>query len=294
MIIIRLKGGLGNQMFQYAIGRALAVHYETELFLDTSWFLSEIAAKPGAERIFMLDKFKIQARIINEKRYFKVYKQENNRSLIKLDLFKWKIFTLFNENRNMPFNNKVFLTDNRNIYLDGYWQTEKYFKSISDELRKDFSLHNPLREQDEDIFREIHDTNSVSIHVRRGDYVNYERTKIVHGVIPIKHYEKCITYFLDTIKNPSFYVFSDDPEWCLENLDFLKNKIIISNNKRSPQEDMILMSNCKHHIIANSSFSWWAAWLNTNQSKIVIAPNQWVASNNKMFIDIIPESWIKY
>ena len=287
-------GGLGNQMFQYAAGRALAAHNETELFLDTSWFLGDTAFKPGAERSFMLDKFRIQARIINERRFFKVYKQKNHRLLVRLDLFNLKMFTLFNENLNMPFNNKIFLNENKNIYLDGYWQTEQYFKSISNEIRKEFSLRTSLKGQDEKIVREIRDTNSVSIHIRRGDYANYELTKKAHGLIPIQHYKKCITYFLDTIENPYFYIFSDDPEWCLENFTFLINKKIVSNNDRPSQEELILMSNCKHHIIANSSFGWWAAWLANNQSKIVIVPKQWVVLSNERFVDIIPESWLKF
>lgn len=287
-------GGLGNQMFQYAAGRALSTHYGTKLFLDTGWFLCAAASRPGAERSFMLDKFNIQARIVNKKWGYKVYEHENDILLIKLDLFKLKTFTLFSEKVNMPFQDKIFMNENKNIYLDGYWQTEKYFKGISNEIRKEFSLRKPLKEQDEIIVHEIRDANSVSIHIRRGDYANYGHTKKFHGIIPIQHYKKCVTYFLETIKNPIFYIFSDDPEWCMDNLDLKINKKIISNSERSPQEDMILMSGCKHHIIANSSFSWWAAWLNANQSKIVIAPKQWVSSSNENFADIIPESWLKF
>jgi len=294
MIIVKLMGGLGNQMFQYAVGRALSARYGTKLFLDTNWFLSDTATKPGAERIFMLDKFNIQARIVNKKRGYKIYKQENDNLFIKLDLIKMKTFSLIAEKKVMPFKDKIFMKENKNIYLDGYWQTEKYFKVISNEIRKEFSLRKPFKVQDENIVHEIRDTNSVSIHVRRGDYANYEHTKKVHGVITIQYYKKCVKYFLDTIKNPSFYIFSDDPEWCMENLNLKIYKKIISNNKRPPQDEMILMSNCKHHIIANSTFSWWGAWLADNQSKIIIAPKQWTATNNECFVDIIPESWLKY
>jgi hypothetical protein len=175
--------------------------------------------------------------------------------------------------------------------IDGYWQTENYLIDIKDTILNDFQLKLPLRNELKEIALKISDSNSVSIHIRRGDYAQDKKTNAHHGTCSLEYYQEAIKLITEKIQNPIFYIFSDDIEWVKENLKINYPKYHVEGNKGF--EDMELMKNCKHNIIANSSFSWWAAWLNTNKEKIIIAPKNWL--NNPKFdtSDVVPNSWIK-
>jgi hypothetical protein len=176
-------------------------------------------------------------------------------------------------------------------YLFGYWQSEKYFREEARTIRADFTFKPPLSRINDALARQIGRQNAISLHVRRGDYANNPKTTATHGLCSLDYYRSAIKYVTDRVEAPSFYIFSDDPAWVKENirLDFPCH--YVDNNKGAESyNDMRLMSMCKHHIIANSSFSWWGAWLNPNPEKIVVAPQKWFANNNDVS-DLFPREW---
>ena len=140
----------------------------------------------------------------------------------------------------------------------------------------------------------ISQTNSVSLHIRRGDYVSNQKTNQTHGTCDLDYYQRCITEIEKEVENPYFFVFSDEIEWVKENLKINHPAEYVDQNTGDKSyEDMRLMSQCKHNVIANSSFSWWGAWLNSYPDKIVFAPKRWFASDKHNTKDLIPEGWKK-
>lgn len=188
------------------------------------------------------------------------------------------------------------------VYLDGYWQSEKYFKSVEELIRKDFAFKDILSLENKILSDKIINENSVSIHVRRGDYIANEITNDFHGSCSIAYYKNCINYIQSNVTDPCFFIFSDDPKWVTEHLKIENAQMIFVTHNSGDNHylDMRLMSICKHNIIANSSFSWWGAWLNENPCKIVIAPDKWFNPESRWFLehkiitsDILPDNWIK-
>ena len=270
MIITKLIGGLGNQMFQYAAGRRAAYVNKTELKLDTSWFKNPDGA---IKRDYLLNVFNIEEVFAT--------KEEIN----KFNVRNQGLLTLFY---------KKILKINNNTYLEGYWQSEKYFKDIKDIIRKEFILKNKADVANQKMIRQIKNCDSVSIHIRRGDYVFDEKTNKYHGFCDLDYYLKAVVLIAKKVKNPQFFVFSDDPIWVKQNLHLKFPYLYVDHNTgKKDYEDMRLMSECKHNIIANSSFSWWGAWLNKNKDKIVIAPKKWFRESSINTKDLIPKSWIK-
>ena len=237
MIIIKLMGGLGNQMFQYAYGFALAKRKKTNLLLDMSFFSEKKIATP---RIFELDQLCIT---------------QNN---TKQKPFLTKIPKIGNKL-------KSFLN-----YFEDYFQSEKFFADCTEEIRKEFQFKKKLQ---------IPKGNTVAIHVRRGDYVKFED---IHLVCTPAYYENAITYIQSKVEAPIFYVFSEDLEWVKQNINIPSNSVFVDYNPNlSSSHNMQFMSLCKHQIISNSSYSWWAAWLNQNPSKIIVAPDKWFADGRE-------------
>jgi hypothetical protein len=186
-----------------------------------------------------------------------------------------------------------FFDLSQDCYLHGYWQSELYFKSFERIIREDFTFREPLDERNSILAAEIHRTSSVSLHVRRGDYISDNKTSNIMGVCSLKYYQDAIKYISQKIDNPVFYIFSDDIEWVKRELIISFPCVYIDFNQQSVSyKDMQLMSLCKCNIIANSSFSWWGAWLNINPEKIVIAPNSWFC-NGTNDQDLIPYNWLR-
>ena len=188
-----------------------------------------------------------------------------------------------------------FMNNPKKSYFIGFWQSEKFFKNIEKIIRKEFTLKNPLSNYANVVFEKIKSTPiSASLHIRRGDYVLEPHTNAYHGVCGLDYYQKAYEELVKKINSPfEIFVFSDDIEWVKENLRLPGKMHFVSNPNIPDYEEMFLMSCCTHNIIANSSFSWWGAWLNPNKNKIVIAPKQWFANKNEDAKDIVPESWIK-
>ena len=279
MIIIKIKGGLGNQLFQYAVGRALALHHRLPLKLDLTIF------KTYKLHRYLLDQFAIQADIATEDEIIKL-KGRNNvlfSALRKAGLVKRKSY--LKEKRSSYFDASVFKNDD--VYLDGYWQNELYFSDIREELLRDLTSISSMSELGVVYMEGIKKSNSVSLHVRRGNYLNLKN----FNVLDIDYYMKAVEYIRKNVEKPTFYIFSDDLEWCKNSLGFLDNCIFVDSTK-TEIDDLKLMSFCKHNIIANSSFSWWGAWLNQNCKKTVIAPKGWLL-NDPGSSKVILSDWVK-
>lgn len=287
MIEITLKGGLGNQLFQYALGRHLALIHNTTLELD----VTNLARDPL--RSYRLDSFNLP-----EKISIKGPPQANQNNIFSP--FFAKFFTANRSREKFILNEKYFDFDPEilkcrdNIKLDGYWQSEKYFKGIEDIIKADLTLRLPLPNNLCEIKQKIQNTNSVSIHVRRGDYVSNPTTNAYHGVCSIEWYQDAVANILESITEPHFFVFSDDYEWAKSNIKLNAPTTYIEPSTNGNEAfDLILMSCCRHNIIANSSFSWWAAWLNRNSSKKVIAPKKWFLGAEHETNDLIPDVWAR-
>lgn len=287
MIITRITGGLGNQMFQYAIAKSLAIKNNDTFKLDISFYPKQTLRK------YELHYFNIEENIAIYEECNRLRGKEDlifkikNKLGIKINRPK----SYYNEKEIVKFDENIFKLKG-NIYLDGYWQNEKYFKGIRDELLKDFTLKQKISKEAKEYLDQIKNTNSISLHIRRGDYVQNKHTNQVHGICGLDYYKKTISYMLQKMEHPVFFIFSDDIEWCKENFDFLDNKVFVENTK-SAIEDLELMKNCDHNIIANSTFSWWGAWLNENEDKIVIAPKQWFFKDEWKDLNLACREWIK-
>ena len=288
MIIVKLMGGLGNQMFQYAAGRRLAHLHRAVLKLDLSWFGSTLAVE--TRRRYELGAFNIQEQVASP--------EEAGRFREGFFLRRFGFLFPFRKRRHILEQHYHFDPDilqlPDNVYLEGYWQSPKYFPDIQDIIREEFTVRSEPDGGNRRMAEEIAGTESVAIHVRRGDYVSNTATSNRHGTCPMEYYQTAMKTISGGVRHPHFFVFSDDPMWARENLSWIAPGIVIDQNGLDKAfEDMRLMSLCKHHIIANSSFSWWGAWLSKNPEKIVIAPEQWFQDKNMNTDDLIPTKWTR-
>ncbi len=289
MIIIKLIGGLGNQMFQYATGKKVGLKYDAVLKFDIGGLRNNSGITP---RNYALGFFNIQENFANEKEIEKLKGNAGGKIfhiMQKLGIWKKKRFIV---EPKFSFNPEV-LDIGDDSYLQGYWQTEKYFKDIEGVIRKEFTLKKEFSIEEKEMTKEIKNTNAISLHIRRGDYIAHAETNKFHGICSLDYYEKAIKQVAEKTENPVFFIFSDDIEWVKQNLKIDFPTIYVSDGILKDYEELMLMSYCKHNIIANSSFSWWGAWLNANPNKIVIAPKQWFAEKSVGTSDIIPETWTR-
>jgi hypothetical protein len=286
MIITKIHGGLGNQMFQYAIAKSIAKNRGDVFKLDTNFFLKQ------SLREYELSFLNVDENIAGKLEIKVVAGNVSffNKILNKIGIKTKKPKSYYKEKEKTIYDGAVF-NYSSDIYLDGYWQNERYFKDIKEEIVKDFSLKAPLSLQAKKHRQEIELSNSISLHVRRGDYISNIHTNNVHGTCDVEYYKKAIDKITQKVPNSIFYIFSDDIQWCKKTFDFIDNKVFVDDTQ-SALEDLELMKNCKHHIIANSSFSWWGAWLNQSKDKIVISPKNWMRHNPKGY-KWVPEEWLQ-
>ncbi|MBI2843638.1 MAG: alpha-1,2-fucosyltransferase [Armatimonadetes bacterium] len=291
MIISHLKGGLGNQMFQYALGRKLAITNGTRLSLDISSY------QVSAHR-YRLDHYNIAADIVPiskpKKADQSVPKSFVGRALRRVER---KIVS------SLPNGKKVVTERHYNFdpeilclrdgaRLDGYWQSERYFADIADVIRKELTIKHSFDPANQKMAQAIRGCESVSLHIRRGDYVTDPNCNKHHGTCPISYYQAAAREIASVVDNPCFFVFSDDLEWARHNLELTFPTTYVGiNGSDKDYEDMRLMSLCRHHVIANSTFSWWGAWLCDNTDKVVIAPKKWFNNPDLNTDDVTPQSW---
>lgn len=291
MIISHLIGGLGNQMFQYAAGRALSLRTNQSFAVNTLNF-NRYTLHHGYELQRVFDLSVPIAKKLDLSRVI---------GLLTASAIEWglpsRIVHLFTRSSYVKEESFNYLSEFSELkgshYLEGYWQSERYFKEYAAQIREDFRFKDELTFKNLKIYEEIKSSCSVSCHIRRGDYVNNIKTNQIHGVCSKDYYENAIKLIEKRLVNPRFFIFSDDQDWVRDNLIFPENSLFITDNfGKNSFRDMQLMSLCQHHVIANSSFSWWGAWLNPSESKIVVAPRKWFAADIDDS-DLMPKEWIR-
>lgn len=278
MIITRLHGRLGNQMFQFAAARALAMRLGTQVALDSR---NALIRGEGV----LTDVFELPV--------VAATKLPPARHLAPLRYLLWRLAgqsPALRREQGLGFN-PGFDNWGDDSYLHGYWQSERYFGGIGDDLHRAFQFPSFSTRQNAEMAGRIGQGVSVSLHVRRGDYL----TLGAHVLCDQKYYKAALNAVLDGIEGqPTVYVFSDDPAWAKDNLPLPCNKIVVDfNGAGADFEDMRLMSLCQHNIIANSSFSWWAAWLNAYSGKRVAGPAKWFGDSKLSNPDILPDEWLR-
>jgi Glycosyl transferase family 11 len=300
MIIVTIKGGLGNQLFQYACGRALALRNKDILKLDISGYSQK---NSDTLRSYSLWKFHIIESIATQTE-ISSFKDPHN----LFSKFYRKIKT------KLGFANIEFiprtLTLKGNVYLNGYWQTEKYFADCAETIRREFTLKDPLGPAAQR-FADMIDAAgtaadaiepaTISLHVRRGDVARDAWKNPYYGITTPEYYARALERAREEIsrRNGSgaapirVFVFSDDIEWTRRNIAIPFPTTYIEGPGIADYEELMLMSRCRHHIIANSSFSWWGAWLDPRPDTIVIAPKEWIRKRKRQHKDICPDSWLR-
>jgi len=292
-VVVRLIGGLGNQMFQYAAARAVAVRCNAPLILDISGFAGE------AERRFALSPFCIRAKKFD---LAPSWSRRNSR---------WgKIFQRFADGVNrrvathkfgIPiYREKSFRYDSgvpalqAPVYMDGYFQSEKYFAGCRNVIFEDFQISHPPRSEARTLLKRIQASDAICMHIRRGDYVTDPATKAFHGLCSMDYYCRGLQDIVKNLAQPECFVFSDDPAWVHDNVKLdLPMTVVDIHGPDEAHEDLRLMAACHSYVIANSSMSWWGAWLGRRAGKRVIAPRQWVQAASLDTRDVIPDDWVR-
>lgn len=264
LMIVRIVGGLGNQLFQYAIGRSCCELNHQKLYLD-------VDCNSGiTQRNFELDKLNISnyqrvSYLCSNKYKFIRRIHKPNTRINSFSIFKY----------GKEYEDFVYQDVSKNTYLDGYWQNELYFKNIKNILTSEFTHKETFNGSIQALLNDIKKDNSVGVHVRRGDYLSID----LYEVLSYEYFYNSINMINKRIENAQFYVFSDDIEWCKNAFYHIDNIRFVEGN--SSIEDFELLKNCKHKIISNSTFSWWAAWLNAGNDSIKIAPDKWYKDYKK-------------
>lgn len=292
MIIVRISGGLGNQMFQYAMARSICSARQVELKIDLRSFENyPLHHGYELERVFGIglanaDRIDF-SNLLGWRDYPLVL------SLMSRRKMKWargRHIVVEPQFRYWPDVKNV----NDESYLYGFWQSEKYFQDTSHVIRNDFKFEQPLFGENAETLERILNCNSISLHIRRADYASDKNTLATHGLCSLEYYRNAVNYVSARVEAPEFFVFSDEISWAKDNLKMdYPCHFVANNNNRTSFNDMHLMSRCGSHIIANSSFSWWGAWLNPNPKKIVIAPRKWFVTDRFDTSDLLPDHWIK-
>lgn len=275
MIVTKLKGGLGNQLFEYALARRLSLERKSTLLLDASGYMND------SLRSSDIKKFNIKG---------SVYENQSFNSLVQIGV-NLGFLKNYKEKETFTFDKDVLATKG-SIFLDGYWQNYNYFSSITDILKEEFTIKDSDEKNEEFVEKIRNSSNAVCVHVRRGDIAKNSETNKIHGLMQLDYYLDSIKLLEDKISNPTFYVFSDDLTWVRENIKQENVVVVDINSIDAVHKDFMLMRSCQHFIIPNSTLSWWAAWLEGPKG-IVIAPNKWLASRELLLKgNLVPENWI--
>jgi len=283
MIISHCIGGLGNQLFQYAAGRTLALRYNVPLKMDISGFDSYDLRK------FELPGFHASFSIATETEIKKL-KPANNFSKA-VSYLKPKRYRTYHREHFFHYD-PSFMYAGPDTYLKGNFQSELYFREISAVLKEELRIRESLITACIDYGNVLAGENSIAVHIRRGDYTKKTFLEY-HGLCPKEYYQEAMHLIQSKVQDPVFYFFSDDIPWTKDNLDIPGARYVSGNTTSTHFEDLYLMSRCRHAIIANSSFSWWGAWLNPNPGKIIIGPKNWFGPRGpKDTRDILPADWI--
>lgn len=280
-VVTRLEGGLGHQLFQYAAGRRLALARGVPLLIDRS-------AVGGDSRPYALDPFDIAARAAppGARAEFEAHTLTGR----LIDRLRGRRLA---RERSPRFDPAILDLPGR-AYLDGDWQSEQYFADAADTIRGDLRWQTAPGSWSGDLLARIESGNAVSVHVRRGDRVSDPRLARLYGTCPMPYYRRAWRLIRERVPDPWFVVFADDPAWARAQLTFLDPvKFVSDPGHRPDHDDLWLMTQCRHHVIANSAFSWWGAWLSTAADKVVVAPDRWFADPAYDGRDVVPPAWAR-
>jgi len=280
MIVVKLAGGMGNQMFQYALGKLNSIKYNKKLILDLSFLLDRNQGPNFTYRNYDLDIFQLEVETVNS--------IDVNDSFIRI------------EEPGHHFPNPQFteiynhVPTDKNLYISGYFQKDIYVKYLRDTLLKDFQLKDLLDKKAQTLLEKIKKENSICVNIRRADYVTNKNMTAFHGVYGKEYIDKGMSIINKKVTSPHVFIFSDDMGWCENNLKFECPHTFVGHSYKGNKfgQYLYLMSQCKNFIIPNSSFGWWAAWLSQNKDKIVITPNKWFQDSNMVTTGLKPDTWI--
>lgn len=302
MVTVLLRGGLGNQMFQFAMGMGLAKKNKTTLRLDTVFLKERLPIRNRTYRDYCLDIF-THSNVVSLTGLSRIRNLAPIPGLwLSLDFISIWLLGMTGvqkviRQKDLGFD-PVIGGHRGDLLLFGYWMSENYFADAEVELRDAFRFAHPLQGEAQNIGEHIKASNSISLHVRRGDYVSLKSVKSSMGETDVSYYERALSYLKRKAEStgeetPTVFVFSDDIEWCKQTLRFLVPTVYVDRSTEGPRASyhLQLMSMCRNNIIANSTFSWWGAWLNENPRKIVVAPKRWFAK--EVNEDIVPARWIR-
>jgi hypothetical protein len=283
VIIVKIQGGLGNQLFQYAAARRLALQHSTTLKVDLGTYRND------SLRDFELSKFHTEMSAASTEEV-RALKAEGS----------WQRF----RSRLTPYSRRRFYKEPHfhydarfpelgpQVYLQGYFQSAAYFAPVAENIRAEFRFRNeviaPVQEHVDDLLQ----GNSVALHIRRGDYKNPETEK-VHGILRPEYYLQATRLISDRLPDARFFLFTDDAAWVKQHFDLPGAQLVSNIYTQNHYQDLYLMSRCRHQVIANSSFSWWGAWLNPNPGKLVIAPKAWFNEGPADTQNLIPDTWMR-
>ena len=286
MFVFQFMGGLGNQMFQYAAARALSIRRGIPFKIDFD------DPYKFVKRELNLAAFNLEVNAVSKRELNKCKPKRRFEKRLWMLLGKNPSNRLYREKTDYTYDPDFFSCPD-GAYISGFWQTEKYFLSIEEIIRSDFKFKIPPSGKNEEWLKMICSCTAVSIHVRRGDVIAVAKTNKLYGTITMDYYQNAINSMVESFNDSIFFFFSDDIDWVKENIKTtFPSHYIDANDDAHNYEDLRLMSSCKHHIIANSSFSWWGAWLNPDQQKKIIGPARWMSSMDIADTDHIPASWI--
>lgn len=296
-VIISLSGGLGNQLFQYAMGRALSLRNGLPLVLDLTWFdyVKNLDSSVATLRKYALEPFELNVitqssgllkpkipkflrRIVSRLQRYIPHIQKNH-----------KVYT----ERGFAFDEGAYSLQNP-VRLDGYWQSPRYFEDCADLIRSELGKPRSVSVATKEMLERIRGVDAICLHIRRGDYISNKSAASMHGLCGLEYYLTGLEQVCDGLVNPHCFIFSDDPIWVKENMQLSVPMTIVDiNGPDAAHEDLWLMSACKRFVIANSSLSWWGAWLSEHMDKVIVAPRQWFLTDGINTDDLIPKDWVR-
>ncbi|MFK8006492.1 MAG: alpha-1,2-fucosyltransferase [Saprospiraceae bacterium] len=291
MVTIRLKAGMGNQMFQYAFGLRMARALGVDLRIDLSLLLDRARGDKHVYRNYDLTIFNVSHDFTINPSILKTLYKTKSSKISKLtrkwigrnkNYIKEPHFHVSQDILNHPKDNTIY---------EGWWQSEDYFSEIAAEVKDVFSFIDPIQKDSKELLHKLQNSNSVCLNVRRTDFLKVDTLNTTNE----KYFFRAAKYIAERVENPVFYIFSDDVEWCRDNirLDYPTEVIGHEHKGRKFGNYMQLMIACQHFIIPNSSYAWWAVWLNANPSKLVVAPKVWFNDSEIDTSDLVPKEWMR-
>ncbi len=294
-----MRGGLGNQMFQYALGKSLSLRNNIQCKIDISNYTSTVGDPFKGIRLFGLSYFNITAEPASKEevsRFSKYFSPKISgkiaRAFNRLGAYFSKPYIVEPKKNFFSFDKELLEKKiTKDVYISGFWQSELYFKEYADTIRKELSVKNIPEGKNAETLNNMKNQQAVAIHIRHGDNANVVAKN--HGVLGMDFYKQAIAIIKEKVQNPVFYLFSDDIAWAREQLAFAQPLVVVDwNGDDKNHEDMRLMYSCKHHIVANSTFSWWGAWLGAHDTQIVIAPKKYHQVGHASYPDYYPKHWL--